>query len=98
MAGKLDPDAPLREPVRIGNRYPAIMQPLTTVRHLLAFAHVHAEKQEGDASDWQLVYEELLRAETLLDMTIAIARYPQRMSSAGWEVERRAPSTVSLPP
>ena len=84
MAGNLDPDSPLREPVRIGNRYPAIMQPLTTLRHLLAFAHVHAEKQEGDSSDWQRVYEGLLRAETPLDVTMAVAHFKATADNRRW--------------
>jgi hypothetical protein len=84
MADKFDPDAPLREPVRIGNRYPAIMRPLTTVRHLLAFAHVHAEKQDGDSSDWQRVYEELLRAETPVDITLAVARFKSAADERRW--------------
>ena len=84
MESKLDPDAPLREPVRIGNRYPAAMRPLTTVRHLLAFAHLEAEKQGGDASDWQRVYEELLRAETPLDITLAVARFKATADERRW--------------
>jgi hypothetical protein len=46
-----------------------------TVRHLIAFADVQAENQDGDTSDWQRVYEDLLRADTLLDITLAVARF-----------------------
>jgi hypothetical protein len=51
---------------------------------LLAFAHIQAENQDGDSSDWQRVYEELLRAETTLDMTIAIARFKSTADVRRW--------------
>jgi hypothetical protein len=84
MAGKVDPDVPLREAVRIGNHYPAAMRPLTTVRHLLAFAQCEAEKQHGDSSDWQRVYEELLKAETPVDLTLAVARFKATADEWRW--------------
>ena len=84
MANKLDPDAPLRDPVRIGNRYPAMMRPLTTVRHLVVFAQGHAERPEGDSSNWQRVYEKLLSAETPLDVTMAVARFKATADDQRW--------------
>jgi hypothetical protein len=84
LAGKLDPDVPLREPVRIGNRFPAVIRPLTTVRHLLAFAHVQAEREDGGASDWQRVYEELMAAQTPLDLTMAVAHFKATADDRRW--------------
>jgi hypothetical protein len=84
LAGKFDSDSPLREPVRISNRYPLSMRRLTTIGHLLAFAHNQAEKQVGDASEWQRVYEELLRVETPLDLTMAIAHFKATADNRKW--------------
>jgi hypothetical protein len=85
LPGTLDPDAPLREPVRIGNRYPATIRPLTTIRHLIAFAHIQAEKEDDQSSsDWQRVYEELLRAETPLDVTMAVAHFKATADERRW--------------
>jgi hypothetical protein len=60
------------------------MRPLKTVRQLIAFAQLQAEKQASDSSDWQRVCEELSNVQTPLDMTIAVARFKAVADERRW--------------
>jgi hypothetical protein len=77
----LDSETPLRDPVRISNRYPERIQPFTRVRELINFAHRQAESgNEG----WKHVYLELLKASTGADLALAVARFKAAADSQRW--------------
>jgi hypothetical protein len=82
----MNSDAPtrLRQPIRLGHRYPVRLKPFTTVRELISFSQREAEKIDDFSGQWQRVSAELvmaLQTGLVADLDVAVARF--KMTAAG---------------